>query len=295
MNDVPRDPWQPPEGAPPPVPGPYPPAGGGPAYGPPPGPYGPGAPYGAYGPGMPPGGPAPYGTPPGGRGGRGGLIIGLVAGGLVLVVGVAVTAFLLFRKDGGGDRAGTLPGGVTVTMDAGGTVTMAAAGVSRPVVDVYEDLQCPPCKTVHDVNDATLRSLAKERKAKVVYHPMVIFIAEPMASSSTRAAAAAWCAPDGVRWLAYVDQLFAHQPAESSNGYPVADLVSYGSEAGITSADFASCVRGQRFASDVRTWSREAIQSGISGTPTVMVNNTRLTTSDMLSADGLRHAVEAAR
>ncbi|MEV0398873.1 thioredoxin domain-containing protein [Actinoallomurus sp. NPDC050550] len=243
---------------------------------------------------MPTGGPAPYGTPPGGRGGRGGLIIGLVAGGLVLVVGVAVTAFLLFRKDDGGGRSATLPGGVTVTMDTGGTVTMAASGVSRPVVDVYEDFQCPPCKTVHDTNDTTLRSLAGERKAKVVYHPMVIFSAEPMASSSTRAAAAARCAPDGVRWLAYQDQLFAHQPAESSNGYPIADLVSYGGDAGITSSDFASCVRGQRYASDVRTWSRTAIQGGITGTPTVMVNNTKLTTSDMLSADGLRRAVEAA-
>ncbi|MCO6005662.1 DsbA family protein [Actinoallomurus purpureus] len=307
MSDLPRDPWQPPEGTPPhgapqPAPPPYTPPPG-----PPPGPgmpgpqYGPGMPGAPYGPGAPyrpgaPYAPGPYGPPPGGRGGRTGLVVGLVAGGLVLVVGVAVTAFLLLR-DGGGKVAGpsALPGGVLVSLDGGAsTATVAARGVSRPVVDVYEDFQCPPCKTFHDTDDGTLRTLAAERKAVIVYHPMVIFSTEPMAGSSTRAAAAIRCATDGLHWLAYQDQLFAHQGPETSTGFTVTDLAAYGSAAGITSTGFASCVRDQEHAAEAQAASRTAVQKGVSSTPTVLVNGTKLSSSETLTPDGLRRAVEAA-
>ena len=194
--------------------GPYPEGNEPPAYGPPPGPqpYGP-QPYGPppYGPGYGPqsygpDGPQPYGPPPYGsypppygppprRSGRG-LVVGLVAGLAVLAVCVAVTAVLILRddakdtKDAKG-RPAALPGGVTATTGGDGTVTMAKSGVQRPVVDVYEDFQCPACKEFDQVNDATLKSLAAQGQAKVVYHPIVIFSEEPLAGNSLRAAAAA--------------------------------------------------------------------------------------------------------
>jgi protein-disulfide isomerase len=161
-------------------------------------------------------------------------------------------------------------------------------------VDVYEDFQCPVCKEFHRINDATLKNLAGEGRAKVVYHPIVIFSSEPLSGNSTRAAAAAHCVTDGDRWLAYQDQLFLHQPEEGSQGFSVADLLSFGKTAGETGSGFASCVRTLRYAAEVRRTSQAAISGGISGTPTVKVNGEALATDETMTAEGLRNAVVAA-
>lgn len=265
-----------------------------PPYGPPPGgpsPYGPppqgGAPYG------PP--PFPQYGPPGPRRGRAtGLVVGLLAGAVVLIVCVAVTAYLLARDDAPAGSV-ALPNGVTASVSPDGIVTMAKPGVTRPVVDVFEDFQCPVCREFHRVNDATLKEIAAQGKGKVVYHPIVIFSSEPLQGNSLRASAAAHCVGDGARWLSYQDQLFAHQPAEGSPGFTPEDLVSYGSAAGITDSGFTSCVRSGRYTADVRNASQAAIAGGINGTPTVKLNGTPLELNETLSATGLRAAVDAAR
>jgi protein-disulfide isomerase len=284
--------WQPaygPEQYGPPQYGPGPQQYGPQPYGPPPygsqswGPYGGQPPYGA--PYVPP--------PPAGRSGRG-LLIALVGGFVVLAICVAVTAVLV-RRD---DRLGTpvaLPPGVTATTAPDGSVTMVRSGVGSPLVDVYEDFQCPVCKEFHRVNDATLKNLAGQGRAKVVYHPIVIFSAEPLAGNSLRASAAAHCVDDGPGWLTFQDQLYAHQPPEGASGFSVSDLLSYGRVAGITGSTFEGCVREQKYTPQVRQESQAAIGGGVNGTPTVKVNGTALPTNETLSAEGLRNAVVAAR
>jgi protein-disulfide isomerase len=220
-------------------------------------------------------------------------VIGLVAGLVVLVVCVAVTAVLVSRDKSLGKPA-ALPSGVTVEVSSVGTVTMAKPGVTIPLVDVYEDFQCPVCKEFHRVNDATLKSLAGEGQAKVVYHPIVIFNSEPLSGNSLRASAAAHCITDGARWLAFQDQLFLHQPPEGSTGFSTSDLVSYGKNAGVGDSGFGSCVRSQRYATEVRQTSQTAISGGVFGTPTVDVGGVPLPTSETLTAEGLRNAIIAA-
>jgi protein-disulfide isomerase len=167
-------------------------------------------------------------------------------------------------------------------------------GSSRPLVDVCADVQCPSCNEFRKVNDSTLGTLAAQGRAKVVYHPIVIFSGELQSGNSLRASAAARCALDGTHRLRFQDQLFAHQPAEGSAGFTVTDLVSYGSAAGITEPGFASCVRGRRYASDVGRVSQAAIAGGIMGTPTVKVNGRVLGPADAMTPKGLRDAVDAA-
>jgi protein-disulfide isomerase len=208
---------------------------------------------------------------------------------------VTVTAILLTRDDGSAGRPAALPAGVTVTMAADGAVTMVKPGAGTTVVDVYEDFQCPACKEFHRINDVTLKDLAREGRAKVVYHPIVLFSEEPLAGNSTRAAAAARCVTDAEHWPAYQDQLFAHQPDEGSTGFGVADLVSYGTAAGVTGSDFASCVRTQRYAARVRQESRTTLaRAHVLGTPTVKVNDVALSMDETMTAEGLRGAVVAA-
>ncbi|MGW2313599.1 DsbA family protein, partial [Actinomadura luteofluorescens] len=246
--------------------------------------------------GMPP---AP---PPGRRGG--GLVIALVGGGLVLVLVVAAVVVLLVRGgddggDGGAQRltVGKIAGGAEATPLADGSLAMARPGVTAPVVDIYEDFACPPCGAFDRRHDPMLKQLAVEGRAKVVFHPMLIFgeATQPAHDNSLRAAAALRCVTDGAHWLSYQDALYAHQPAnESATGYLTRDLLSYAEPLGLTSDDFTSCVKSQRHAASVKTVSQGYVSSGIQGTPSVRVNGRTLAQSDTGTPDALRRAIEAA-
>jgi len=269
-----------------------------PPYGPPPGP--PGGPL----PGPPPGPGWQPGPPP--RRGGGGLALVLAGGGLVVVLIVVAAVVLALRGGDGGDggeggdvqlRVGKIAGGAEATPLADGSLAMARPGVTAPVVDIYEDFACPPCGAFDRRHDPMLKQVAIEGRAKVVFHPMVVFgeSTQPAHDNSMRAAAALRCVGDGAHWLTYQDALYAHQPAdENTTGYATRDLLSWAEPLGLTGGDFTSCVEDQRHAASVKTVSQGYISSGIQGTPSVRIDGRTLDSSDIESPDALRRAIEAA-
>lgn len=256
-------------------------------------------------PGMP-GGYAPQPGPPPGRKGGGGLALVLAAGGLVLVLVVVGVVVLALQsgddggEDGGGDvalRVGKIAGGAEAAPQADGSLVMSRPGVSAPVVDIYEDFACPPCGAFDQKHDPMLKQLVVEGRAKVVFHPMLIFgeSRQPAHDNSLRAASALRCVGDGAHWLSYQDALYEHQPEnENATGYTTDELLSLAEPLGLTSDDFTSCVKNQRYAASVKTVSRGYISSGISGTPSVRVDGRTLDSSDIESPEALRRAIEAA-
>ena len=295
---------------------------GGPAYGAPSGPaYGaPGGPaYEAPGatvgqPGTAPGGAGPYVGPggqpwPGGPYGAGqwgpypprksrrGLVIGLSALGVLLLVVVGGVAIVLSRagdSSGGGTTSsggGTAaPSGLPATRQADGSIALAKPGVTHPVLELYEDFQCPVCKSFEDSSGSTIRDLVGEGKVKVVYRPFRLFEQEPLRSNSARAANAAACAPAD-HWLALHDLLFQNQPAEGSPGFSAADLQQWGRQAGITDPSYATCVAGQQKTAEVESATSSALASGVRGTPTGRLDGTDLSTTRLFSPDSLRSAI----
>lgn len=270
-----------------------------PSYGPPPGP--PGGPF----PGPPPGPGWQPGPPP--RKGGGGLVLALVGGGLVVVLVIVAAVVLAVQSgdDGGDDgtggggelRVGKIAGGAEATPRPDGSLEMARPGVTSPVVDIYEDFACPPCGDFDRRHDPMLKQVAVEGRAKVVFHPMVIFgeSTQPAHDNSMRAAAALRCVSDGAHWLSYQDALYAHQPAsESTTGYTTRELLSWAEPLGLTGGDFTSCVEDQRHAASVKTVSQGYVSSGVRGTPSVRINGRTLDSSDTQTPDALRRAIEAA-
>ncbi|WP_147339470.1 DsbA family protein [Actinomadura spongiicola] len=297
MSNPPNAPWPggpagpgpgvPPPYGPPPAPPPVPPAV--PPGGPPPG-----------GPGWPPGPSGMPGKPP--KRGNGGLAVALIGGGVVLALAL-VAAVLVIAQDGdgggGGDgevrlRVGRIAGGAEATPLPDGSLAMARPGVTSPVVDVYEDFACPHCGDFDRKHDPMLKELAVSGRAKVVFHPMVIFgeSTQPAHDNALRAASALRCVGDGARWLSYQDALYAHQPPSiSSQGYSTADLLSYAEPLGLTDDGFRRCVESQRHAASVKTVSRGYISSGVQGTPSVRVNGHTLSVSDMETPEAMRRAI----
>jgi protein-disulfide isomerase len=159
-----------------------------------------------------------------------------------------------------------------VTLNADNSVTMAQPGVTGPVIDVYEDFQCPECRAFENTNGGMIQRLADRGKVKVVYYPFTIFSGQPEQANSVRAWAAARCAPPG-RWVKYHNALYANQPAVTAvGGFSVGMLVRLGKEVGITSRTFAQCVRSQEYAVEDAPLSDQIMNGGVSGMPTLTLN-----------------------
>jgi protein-disulfide isomerase len=149
---------------------------------------------------------------------------------------------------------------------------MAQPGVTQPVLDVYEDFQCPECRTFEQGSGAAIQRLADEGKVKVVYYPFTVFDSQPQRANSIRAWAAAKCVPANL-WARYHNSLYASQPIPTAaSGFAVSLLLRLGRNAGITAQGFAQCVQSQQYAVQDPPLSDQIMNSGVSGMLTLKLN-----------------------
>ncbi|WP_432932574.1 DsbA family protein [Microbispora sp. CA-135349] len=218
--------------------------------------------------------------------------ITMIVTAVVIVLIAAAVAVWSVRQGSSEKVAGGL---APITVQKDGTVVMAKSGVSAPVVDVYEDFQCPTCKEFEATSGSTLKNLAAEGKAKVVYHPITIFTQEPTAGNSLRAANAARCVTDGQQWLAFHDKLYQNQPSETVTGFTTDELIKWGKAAGVTAPDFDNCVREQRNVAAHKQFSQQTMAAQkLAGTPTVKLDGKELELTTLFSPSSLRDAVQKA-
>src|ERR1700721_1467960 len=106
----------------------------------------------------------------------------------------------------------TAPGRVPAGATPEGDGILIGAGPLR--VDSFIDFLCPFCRRFELSAGPTLASLVDDQLISLAYHPMNFLDEASTTGYSTRAAAASGCAADQGRFLPYVHELFAHQPAE---------------------------------------------------------------------------------
>ncbi|MEV0390865.1 thioredoxin domain-containing protein [Nonomuraea sp. NPDC050643] len=182
-----------------------------------------------------------------------------------------------------------------ITVQPDGTAVMAQSGVTKPVVDIYEDFQCPACKELERVSGQTFKNLAAEGKAKVVFHPITIFSQEPTKSNSVRAANAAQCVADGKQWLSFHDLLFQNQPSETAQGFMPDQLKEWGKQAGVTAPGFDECVTsGKNDAAHLAYSKKITDEQKLNHTPTVKLNGTEIDNQVLFSPQQLREEITKA-
>jgi protein-disulfide isomerase len=200
---------------------------------------------------------------------------------VMLALAAATAAAIHTTSHHGTHTAVPAPFGYTgpyapVTLNADNSVTMARPGVTKPILDVYEDFQCTACRAFEKSDGAVIQQLADQGKVKVVYYPFTTFSGQPQLANSVRAWAAAKCAPPS-RWVKYHNALYANQPAETtSGGFPVSQLVRLGEDVGITGPAFAQCVRSQQYAVQDAPLSDQIINTGVSTMPAVTLDGKAL-------------------
>lgn len=194
---------------------------------------------------------------------------------LIALVGVAVQA-----QRGTPDQGALTPAGLDQ-----GTGFVVGAPTAPVTVEVYEDFLCPACRRFEEQNAAALATLVDQGKVRVVYRVISILDRASTTDYSTRASNAAACAGRD----AFADlhrSLFAAQPAEGGAGLPDSRLAALARDAG-ADPGVAQCIERRDYSGWVARVTDLASRRGVSGTPTVLVNGSRLaswSTSELLAA-----------
>ncbi|MEN9687260.1 MAG: hypothetical protein RL381_272 [Actinomycetota bacterium] len=157
-----------------------------------------------------------------------------------------------------------------------------------PVVDIYEDFQCPICMQFEKLQGSYIESLIADKKATVVYHTLSF-----LGPESINAANAAACSADEGKFLGYHRVLYANQPQENSGAWTNDALALIGSSAGITSEKFKSCVKDMSYEGWVSNVAAAGAKANVNSTPTVFINGKEIDrNTEYFSLEKFKAAVE---
>ncbi|MEY2837547.1 MAG: hypothetical protein RLZ46_929 [Actinomycetota bacterium] len=208
------------------------------------------------------------------------LVIAVVVG--VLLIMLVPT--LLSRQT---DSSASIPANVSADRGYGVVFNGELTGV--PVIDIYEDFQCPVCAQFEQLNGAYIESLIAEKKATVVYHTLSF-----LGPESVNAANAAACSADEGKFLEYHRLLMMNQKQENSGAWDNGFLATLGQTAGITSQKFSSCVNKGDYLGWVSNVAAAGAKANVNSTPTVFVNGKEIdrNASEYFDAAKFKAAVE---
>ncbi|WP_018155744.1 DsbA family protein [Demetria terragena] len=206
------------------------------------------------------------------------LIGAVIAVVLIIVGGIAWLRTDPFAGPAAAAPQGGVAGGKGVVMYPG----KAKAGA--PVVDLYEDFQCPICGQLEQANGKSMTEMAKAGDIKLVVHTMSFLDGNLGNDSSARAANAASCAADAGAFPEYHAAVFAAQPEKEGNGYSDKTLKAAAQSAGIKGkklTTFTQCVDKGSYGGYVEDTQKAAEEAGVNGSPQIKVDGESLDEAQM--------------
>ena len=176
----------------------------------------------------------------------------------------------------------------SVSADRGYGIVFNENLKSVPVIDIYEDFQCPICAQFEKLQGDYIESLITAKKATVVYHTLSF-----LGPESVNAANAAACSADQGKFLQYHRALYANQPQENTGVWSTDVLGVLGQAAGIMSKKFTSCVNDMAYQGRVNNVAAAGAKANVNSTPTVFINGKEIDRkTEYFSADKFKAAVE---
>jgi protein-disulfide isomerase len=145
-------------------------------------------------------------------------------------------------------------------------------------IDIWEDFQCPACRSFEAINNEYIKKMIIEKKAKVVYHPLTFVGARSSngVNESIIAANAAACAMDEDKFLDMHELIYQNQGAENSGRFSKEFMILLGAQAGLNSTKFKDCVNNGNYDSWTDASTSFAAVKNVNSTPTVTVNGKEL-------------------
>jgi protein-disulfide isomerase len=211
------------------------------------------------------------------------LLLATIVGSLVLVFGIAY-----FFSGGSGPAQNNNPATFAEAEQEPEEIILGDArnttGPEDATITIVEfsDLQCPACKAIAPLVKQVLAEHPED--VKLVYRHFPLNSIHPYAQLAAYASEAA--ADEGKCWE-FHDKLFEQQPVWSkmSSAGEVEDIfVTYADELGIDTAVFQEKIGSEEIKERVLQDVADTNKLGLTGTPTLFVNNRRVPAPGQLPA-----------
>jgi protein-disulfide isomerase len=189
---------------------------------------------------------------------------------VVLVVAVGAIFSVLSNKE---NKSAALPSSVSKADGYGIVYNADLTGV--PVIDIWEDFQCPVCARFEQTNGDYIEKLIEDKKAKVIFHTLSF-----LGPESALAANAAACASDENKFLGFHKAFYKNLPAENAGVVTAEYLIALGEFADIKSAKYGECVKNLNYKDWVNNVAASGGEKNINSTPTVFINGKELNRGD---------------
>ena len=165
-----------------------------------------------------------------------------------------------------------------------------------PVLELWEDFQCPSCRAVEEIAGKKLRALADAGQILLVYRMANFLDINLRNDSSTRAAIAFGCAVDQGVGADYHDKVYFNQPMQEGLGYTDAQLEALARGIGIKDealTEWQSCVSNRTYKDWVANSQNEFNENGHTGTPTAVLAGKKIDNGTLVDPKKLADAIAA--
>jgi protein-disulfide isomerase len=162
-------------------------------------------------------------------------------------------------------------------------------------IEIYEDFQCPACKTFSEqiapqVKDAYVAT----GEVYYVFRHYPFLDENSPGSESKQSANASMCAADENRFWDYHDMLFANWDGENGGAFRDNRLVAFAEALGFDMEAFDACFEANAHKDEIDSDFAMGKQIGVTGTPSVFVNDVQVRPGFVPSFTEIAEAVEAA-
>jgi len=200
------------------------------------------------------------------------LIIALSAGVIALIV--AILYFVTAAPEPTSDELPTAAANADPFPSQVDQYGVAVGESDAPVVvREFADYQCPACQNFSDASRKLREQYVASGQVRFVYFDLPLQQHE----NAMPAAMAARCAGDQDSYWEMHDQLFDMQTEWSGSSKPVETFERYAEELGLETRRFRRCMATDLHLEDIEQSRQVATQLRVMSTPTVMVDNIRLT------------------
>jgi protein-disulfide isomerase len=223
-------------------------------------------------------------------------IIG-VAAVAIIVIGILTFAFL--NRNTSSATGPTAEPNPSAAAPAGADpatygLVVGDAPATAPLLQIFEDAQCPACQSFEAAFGGAILDLIDSREVRVMFQPM-FFLDKRLVQakgSSLRAANALGCAADEGKAKEFHTSLYANPPATEGTGYPDSFLKALAVGSGISNTDrFNQCIDDGDYFEWVANADNYAFSVGVEGTPTIWLNGKPLPDSAFASTETFLAAI----
>lgn len=176
-------------------------------------------------------------------------------------------------------------------------VPYGTGGPDVPVLEVWEDFQCPACAALEETNGAGIAELAETGVTRLIWRPTG-FLDRNVGNDASNRAIAAWgCAIDQGFTREFHDVIYANQPEVEGDGWPDEDFIVFAEQIGMSGEQldaFSQCVNDGTY----RVWAANSTQvfydEGIPGTPFARVDGIEVDNVTLADKAALLASITAA-